>query len=134
MYKSESFARVRYAETDQMKIVYYGNYAQYFEIGRVEALRSLGVTYKSLEDNNVIMPVVELSTRFRKPFFYDDLITIHTIIPELPSKIISFKYLLYNEGGDLCCEGFTKLVFKDKTNNLLISAPEILLNCLKTYF
>src|ERR1700754_3800053 len=85
MYTSETTIRVRYAETDQMNVVYYGNYAQYFEVGRVESIRNLGVSYKDIEASGVIMPVVEMHVRYLRSARYDDLLTIKTTLRELPS-------------------------------------------------
>ena len=92
MFTHQTQLRVRYAETDQMGYVYYGNYAQYFETGRVEALRSLGYTYRNMEENGVMMPVVHMKTDFIKPALYDDLITIKTIISTLPTVRMYFTY------------------------------------------
>src|SRR5690606_42098903 len=84
MYSHESHIRVRYSETDQMGYTYYGNYAAFYEVGRVEMLRSLGLTYRSFEESGIMMPVLELRSKFIKPDRYDDLITVCTILPELP--------------------------------------------------
>ena len=78
MFKSETKIRVRYAETDQMGYCYYGNYAQYFEVARVEALRSLGVTYKTMEENGIWLPVVDFSINYLQPAYYDEELTILT--------------------------------------------------------
>jgi acyl-CoA thioester hydrolase len=85
MYESITKIRVRYAETDQMNVVYHGNYAQYFEVGRAESIRQLGFTYKELETMGIIMPIVDLHTKFLRPAHYDDLLTIKTILKELPT-------------------------------------------------
>ena len=85
MYLHETKIRIRYGETDQMGYVYYGNYAQFFEIGRVEMLRSLGVSYASMEKQGIMLPVVDFSVKYIKPAYYDDLITIRTMIEEIPS-------------------------------------------------
>ena len=98
MYEHSTTIRVRYAETDQMDIVYYGNYAQYFEVGRAEAIRNLGISYKDMELMGVKMPVVEMHTQFLRPAHYDDLITIKTQLRELPLKHqIEFHHEVYNE-------------------------------------
>src|SRR6202012_5330242 len=102
MYESITQVRVRYAETDQMNIVYYGNYAQYFEVGRVESIRQLGYTYKDMEASGVIMPVVDLHIRYLRPATYDDLITIKTQIRELPvNHQIEFYQEVFNEQGKM---------------------------------
>lgn len=114
MYKNTCKVRVRYAETDQMGYVYYGNYAQFFEIGRVEALRALGVSYKDLEDNGVMLPVSTLQTKYLKPAKYDDELTIVTHIKKMPSVRIEFDYEIFNDKEEKLCVGNTVLVFVDK--------------------
>ena len=89
--------RTRYAETDQMGVVYYGNYPQYLELGRVEWLRSIGFTYKAMEEEGVMMPVVSLQIQYKKPALYDELITIRTKLKELHSTKIEFNYEILNE-------------------------------------
>jgi acyl-CoA thioester hydrolase len=126
--------RVRYAETDQMGYVYYGNYAQYFEMGRAEALRSLGYTYRFMEQNGVMMPVVNMQTDFIKPALYDDLLTIKTIIAALPGVRMHFAYEISNEAGVLLTRGETTLVFIDRTTNKLTRSPEFLMNSLQPFF
>src|SRR5690348_9666098 len=96
MYSHETKLRVRYGETDQMGYSYYGNYAQYFEVGRVEMLRSLGVTYKEMEDEGIALPVYTFSIKYYKPAFYDDELTIKTTINKMPAARISFNYQTYN--------------------------------------
>ena len=88
MFNTETKIRVRYAETDRMGYVYYGNYATYFEVARVESLRTMGMTYKEMEDQGIILPVLEYYIKFIKPAFYDDLLTIKTTIPTLPTARI----------------------------------------------
>ena len=114
MFISETKIRVRYAETDKMGYVYYGNYAQFYEVGRVEALRLLGVSYKSLEDLGIMMPVVQLIANFKKPALYDDELTIRTIIKEMPDIKMKFYYEIYNENKILINQGETILVFVHK--------------------
>src|SRR5258707_14375816 len=100
MYSSETKIRVRYAETDQMNIVYHGNYAQYFEVGRVESIRQLGLSYKDVEEMGVIMPVIEWTAKFIRPAHYDDLLTVRTTLKELPQgHRIEFIQEIYNEEG-----------------------------------
>lgn len=103
--------RVRYAETDQMGVVYHGNYAQYFEMGRVEWLRNMGVSYKWMEENGVMLPVVSLSMNYKKPARYDDLLTIKTIFKSQSSVKIEFDYEIYNEQQELLTTGYSMLVF-----------------------
>lgn len=126
--------RVRYADVDQMGYVYYGNYAYYYEQARAEAIRSLGLTYKQLEHSGVIMPITRMNTKYIAPAHYDELLTIKTIIPELPSRIILFKYEIYNEQNKLLNEGETFLTFINKAQNRIQSAPQLLINNLKPYF
>lgn len=116
MYLHQTKIRIRYGETDQMGYVYYGNYAQFFEIGRVEMLRALGVSYKSLENKGILLPVSEYSVKYLKPALYDDEITIKTMLTELPSARIKFDYEIYNESGVLLTTAKTTLVFIKKEN------------------
>lgn len=134
MYISETTIRVRYAETDRMGYVYYGNYAQYYEVGRVEALRQLGMSYKGLEDSGIILPVMDYSVKFLKPAFYDDLLTIKTIVPEIPKVRIKFLYEVYNETGDKLNEGETTLVFINQKSNKPCAAPVEFMNNIGKYF
>jgi acyl-CoA thioester hydrolase len=98
MYESTTQIRVRYAETDQMNVVYYGNYAQYFEVGRVESIRQLGYTYKDMEHSGVIMPVVEMHVRYLRPATYDDLLTVKTTLREMPvDHSIEFFQEVFND-------------------------------------
>ena len=114
MYKHQTKIRIRYGETDQMGFVYYGNYAQFLEIGRVETLRSLGFSYKSLEDQGILLPVADLQIRYLKPALYDDLITIRTKIVTIPTVKIEFTYEIFNEKNDLLTTASTTLVFVKK--------------------
>jgi acyl-CoA thioester hydrolase len=114
MYTSETQIRVRYGETDQMGFLYYGNYALYYEVGRAEAIRRLGFTYKELEELGIHMPVIELHCQYLRPALYDDLITVRTILKELPEgPKVQFHSELYNEAGSLLNKGITTLVFYD---------------------
>jgi acyl-CoA thioester hydrolase len=135
MFRHDTTLRVRYAETDQMNIVYYGNYAQYFEVGRVEAIRSLGMSYKSLEEKGVILPVVELNIRYLRSAQYDDLLTIRSEIKELPTDHkITFYQEVYNEEGKLLTSGSVLLYFLDAQTRKRISIPDFLKNNLAPYF
>ncbi|CAG4991832.1 hypothetical protein DYBT9275_00838 [Dyadobacter sp. CECT 9275] len=126
--------RVRYADTDQMGYVYYGNYARYYEIGRVEALRSLGYHYKAMEDEGVMMPVYENRSKYLKPARYDDELTIKVTIPKLPSARVVFQYEISNQEGVLLNSGETTLVFQRRDNGKLCFAPEPLLEKLRSYY
>lgn len=131
MYITETKLRVRYAETDQMGYVYYGNYAQYYEVGRVEALRQLGMSYRSMEDNGVMMPVLTYSVKYFKPAFYDEELTIKTTIKEIPQARITFEYECFNAKGDLLNKGETTLAFINKLTGKPMAAPEEFVRLLK---
>lgn len=105
--------RVRYAETDRMGYCYYGNFAAYFEVARVEALRSLGFTYKQLEDDGVILPVLEYQIKYFKPAFYDEELRIETVVEEVKGARIYFSYQCFNERDELLNQATTTLVFVD---------------------
>lgn len=126
--------RVRYADTDQMGYVYYGNYARYYEIGRVEALRSLDFHYKAMEDSGVMMPVYECHYKYLKPARYDDELNILVKIGELPSVRIRFAYEIRNQERVLLNTGETTLVFQRMDTGKLCPAPDKLLEKLKPYF
>ncbi len=115
--------RVRYAETDQMGVVYHGNYAQYFEMGRVEWLRNLGLCYKKLEDTGVMLPVVSLSMNYKKPALYDDLLTVRTIFKSQTTVKIEFDYEIINEQGELLTLGNSVLVFVDMKTKKPVVPP-----------
>ena len=135
MYTFKFKHRIRYADTDQMSYAYYGNYPKYYEIGRVELIRSLGFSYKSFETElNVMLPVLNLEARYIKPAFYDDEITIETQIREMPSKMITFHHKIYNEKQELINRGAVKLFFIDMKTDKRVSAPKILIENLKSYF
>ena len=134
MYQSEINIRVRYAETDQMGFCYYGNYAQYFEVARVEMLRILGVSYKMLEDQGILLPVTDFSIKYIKPAYYDQNLTIKTFMRILPNVRIAFDYETFNESGELLNEARTELVFLKKETMRPSRAPDELIRKLKPYF
>lgn len=134
MYTNETSTRIRYSETDQMGYVYYGNYAQFYELGRVEMFRSMGSSYKMLEEQGIMMPVLELNSKYIKPAYYDELITIRTTLKEMPSARIQFFYDLYNEQNELINTGFTTLFFIRKSDQKPCRPPEDFINKLKAYF
>ena len=113
MREFEFNVRIRYAETDQMGVVYHGNYAQYFEMGRVEWLRNLGLSYKFMEENGIMLPVVSLTMNYKKPARYDDLIRVKTIFKSQTSVKIEFDYEIFNEKDELLTTGTSMLVFVD---------------------
>lgn len=126
--------RVRYADTDQMGYVYYGNYARYYEIGRVEALRSVGFSYKEMEETGVMMPVYENKSRYIKPARYDDELTIKVLMQKLPGTRVVFEYEIRNQDDVLLNVGETTLVFQKMENAKLCIAPAKLLEKLNPYF
>jgi acyl-CoA thioester hydrolase len=135
MFTSETKIRVRYAETDQMNVVYYGNYAQYFEVARAEAIRELGLTYKEMEEMGIIMPVVEMHTKYLRSARYDDLITIKTELRELPADHrIEFHHEVYNEEGKLLTIGRVVLYFLDAKTFARSKMPEMLYLKLSPFF
>ena len=134
MFKSETKIRVRYAETDQMGYCYYGNYAQYFEVARVEALRSLGVTYKTMEENGIWLPVVDFCIKYLQPAYYDEELTILTNVVKEPTIRIFFTYETYNEKKEKINFGETSLVFLDKKLKKPVNCPINLREKLKKYF
>ncbi|WP_353183175.1 thioesterase family protein [Parapedobacter lycopersici] len=134
MFTFETKVRVRYAETDQMGYVYYGNYATYYEIGRVEMMRSLGTSYKALETGGVMLPVLEMQTRFIKPARYDEELVIRVHLREMPTVKIAFDYELFNEAGELINTGNTTLAFIDMKRNKPCRAPADFTERLQPYF
>jgi acyl-CoA thioester hydrolase len=135
MYTASTQVRVRYAETDQMNVVYYGNYAQYFEVGRVEAIRQLGLSYKDMEADGIHMPVVEMHVKYLRSAHYDDLITVKTTVRELPTTHkIEFYQEVFNEQNKLLTAGTVKLYFIDSKTNQRVIIPEGLKQKLAPYF
>lgn len=134
MFVSETKVRVRYGETDQMGYMYHGNYAQYYEIGRVDALRQVGLSYKIMEESGVMMPVLEIQSKFIKPALYDDEILIRTILRELPNVRIQFDFELFNQNKELVHTANVKLVFVRSSDMRPIRCPENLMETLKPYF
>lgn len=134
MVKSETSVRVRYGETDQMGFVYYGVYAQYYEVGRVEAMRSLGFSYKEMEEAGVLMPVINLNIHYKKPAKYDDEVRIVTTVKEMPSVRITFHYECFNQHNDLLNHGTVTLVFIDKEKNKPMQPPQWFLDAFMKRF
>lgn len=131
LFSDEIQLRVRYGETDQMGIVYYGNYAQYFEVGRVEWLRKLGVSYKQMEQDGLMLPVIKMTVEFKKPALYDDLIKVKTQLVKLPSASIEFNYEITNQSGEILTLGNTVLVFMDVETNRPTRCPKFLMDKLQ---
>ena len=126
--------RVRYYDTDQMGIVYYGNYARFYEIGRVEVMRHLGMNYKELEERGISMPVYDLNSHFIRPAKYDDLLTIRVTIPQLPKTRFMFSYEIFNQDGQLLNTGQTTLVFVRTDTGRPCTAPNDLVDAAKPFF
>lgn len=134
MFVHDTRLRVRYAETDQMGQMYYGRYAELFEVGRVEALRALGFPYRRIEERGVMLPVRDLHVRYHKPVRYDDEIIVRTTIAEPLSVRIRFTYELLNEAGELLTEGETTLVFVDAGTKRPCRAPDDLVAAIAPFF
>ncbi len=134
MYAFDTFLRVRYAETDQMGYLYYGRYAEYFEVGRVETIRSLGCSYKELEEEHGIwLPVVSLEARYVRPAHYDALLTIHTEIRKMPGDHIVFHTDILSDRGKLHCAGRVRLCFFSAAAKKVVPAPDFLLEKLRAH-
>jgi len=134
MYSHSVIYRVCYADTDQMGYMYYGNYARLYEIARVETLRNLGVSYKSLEDIGIGLPVYDNYSKFHAPALYDDLLTVNCFIDQLPSARIIFNYQIVNQENKLINEGKTTLVFMNLEDKKIIRVPDKILSALKSVF
>ena len=131
MYTHITKLRVRYSDTDQMKYAYYGVYAKYLEIGRVELLRSIGISYKQIEELGFGLPVVNLKINYRKPAFYDDLLTIETTIKKINNVKLIFKYKIYNEQDELLNTAETTLVFVNLETRKICIPPNLIFNKLQ---
>ncbi|MDX1955281.1 MAG: thioesterase family protein [Chitinophagaceae bacterium] len=135
MFTSSTNIRVRYAETDQMGVVYHSNYFPYFESARAEAIRELGFTYADMEKEGVIMPIIDLHARFIRPALYDDLLTIRTTLKELPvHHKIEFHHEVFNEKEELLTTATIILYFMDKKEMKKTTMPEALRKTLEPYF
>lgn len=135
MFIHETQTRVRYGETDQMGYLYYGNYALYYEVGRAEMIRSLGLSYKNMEEKlGVMMPVMSLQMRFVRPALYDELVTIRTTLRELPTGTITFYMELFNEKKKLLNGGSVKLCFVERATNRTVPPPQYLIEKLTPFF
>ena len=134
MFVHNHLLRVRYGDTDRMGYVYYGNYGYYYEQARSEAIRHSGVTYKEIEDSGTMMPITRMTTKYIQPAFYDELLTIKTIIPTMPGRIITFQYEVFNEKNVLINEGETQLIFVDVNTKKIKTVPAILVEKLRPFF
>ena len=135
MFTFDTQIRVRYGETDQMGYLYYGHYAQYFEVGRAETIRSLGISYKEMEtDLGIMMPVMSLQMRYVRPALYDELLTIRTTLRQLPESTMTFHHEIFNEKKKLVNGGSVKLCFVDMKSGKTVAPPQYLLDKLAPYF
>ncbi len=134
MYSHEFTVRVRYADTDQMGYVYYGKYATFYEIGRVEAMRALGFSYRKLEEEGIMMPVLVNHSEYLHPARYDELLTIRTSINDLPTVRIRFDYTIENEQNECLHQGYTQLVFIRKESGKPCRVPQKIIELLSPYF
>lgn len=124
MLKFNTQVRVRYADTDKMGVVYYSNYAVFYEVGRTELFRSLGIPYSLLEERGVALPVVELISHYHKSAHYDELLDVEVSVSERPTAKIRIEYKIFNEAGDLLNDGSTTLVFLDMKSGRPMRAPK----------
>lgn len=135
MFTTETRVRVRYAETDQMGVVYHGNFFTYFEVARVEAIRELGLSYADMEKMGIILPVIEVQCRYLRPALYDDLLTVKVILKELPvHHKIEFQHEVYNEKKELLATAKIILYFMEAKTMKRTTMPEQLLQKLQPYF
>lgn len=135
MIEFETSVRVRYAETDQMGYLHHSNYATYYELGRVELFRSLGLSYGSMEkDFGVLMPVTSLEMRFVRPAYFEDMLRVRVMLRDLPRKFIVFEVDILNEEGKLVNRGKVRLAFVRKSGGAAIQAPDFLLDKLRPFF
>ena len=134
MFVAETKIRVRYAETDKMGYCYYGNYPAYFEQARSDAFRNSGCSYKSIEDAGFMMPVISMHIEYKKPAFYDDLLTIKVTVKKKPSIKMEFFYETFNEKGDLLNFGSTMLCFVNSKTGRPSLPPQNLISALDKYF
>jgi acyl-CoA thioester hydrolase len=135
MFSFDTQVRVRYADTDQMQVVYHAKYIEYFEVGRTDAMRSIGITYKNIEQSGLVMPVVSVDCKFIRPALYDDLLTIRTSLPELTNDHkIEFHQSVFNEMDVLLCKGKVVLYFMEKSTYQKINIPTTLFEKLEPFF
>ncbi len=134
MIESESKVRVRYAETDKMGYVYYGRYLEYYEIGRTDLIRNLGITYRELEEKGIFLPVYQVNINYHKAAKYDEVLTIKTYLKSLPAVRIKFDYEIFNESNELINTGDVTLLFIDEKSRKPLKAPSELINIFSKYF
>lgn len=135
MYHFVTSIRTCYADVDQMGFVYYGNYPKFYEIARTETIRSLGISYKEMEERGIMMPVVEINLHYKRPAHYDEVLSIHTFVKEIPrGPKITFYHEIYNENGDLLNEGFVSLAFIRSDDHKPCRIPDFLKELLMPHF
>ena len=134
MYCTESMIRVRYGETDRMGYLYYGNYPEYFEVARTDMIRSLGLSYREIEDSGIIMPVRSLKVDYKLPAKYDELLKVKSCLNKLPEVKLDIDYEMYNEAGAMICSGNTVLAFVDANSRRIRRAPEFFMEAVRKYF
>lgn len=135
MFETTTQIRARYAETDRMGYVYYGNYLTYFEVARTEAIRALGLTYRRLEDElNMMLPVTEAKLNYKRPARYDDLLTLKTRVAEWPGVRIRFDTEVFDEAGNLLVSGYVALAFVNKTTMRPCRPPAVFLETLQNFW
>ncbi len=135
MFVYESKVKVRYVETDQMGVVHHSNYAQYYELARTECFEACsGMSYETMEKEGVMLPIVELQSKFLKPALYNQTLTIKTIVRELPTVKLNVEYEVYNEANELINTGKTVLVFVNKTTRRPCQPPQNFMEQVRQYF
>ncbi|NWF90903.1 MAG: acyl-CoA thioesterase [Ignavibacteriaceae bacterium] len=127
--------RVRYADTDQMQFVYNGKYSEYFEIGRTEMMRSIGLPYQTMEANGFMLPLLELRVYYKNPAYYDDLLEIRAFVKELPVLRIHIDYEIFRTDKKIIiAEGYTEHVFINKESKRAVRPPDFFMNAIKPYY
>ncbi len=130
---SETILKVRYSETDQMGVVHHGNYAQYLELARIDWLSRLGISYKSMEENGIMLPVFTLDFKFTKSAFFDDELTVKTSLRKIPTARIIFDFEIFNENRESLTTASATLVFVDSKTRKPIPCPSYLIEKIKSY-
>ena len=130
----ETEVRVRYADTDRMGYVYYGKYPEYFEVGRVELIRHLGITYKEIEEQGILMPVADLQIKYHRPAHYDELLRVRTSVTELPKSSFLTTYEIFNPAGQKLVSGLVRLAFVDAQRNRPVRVPGFILAAVQAHW
>ena len=134
MYCFETNIRVRYGETDRMGYLYYGHYPEYFEVARTDMIRSLGISYREMEDQGIFLPVRNLNVEYKLPALYDEILVVRSCLKSLPVLKLDIDYEVYNEQNKLICKANTLLVFVDSKSRKPRRAPDFFLNAVRDYF